>query len=62
MTMLVLIVKTETPRSRAHPLQLHSNFHDQVVVNIVKKDNYFVLIEIFCKYKIVDHTSFANVR
>ncbi len=37
--MLVLIVKTETPRSRTRPLHLHSNFRDQVVVNIVEKDN-----------------------
>jgi hypothetical protein len=59
--MLVLIVKIETPRCTTRPLQLHSNFRDQVVGNIVEKDNYFVLIEIFCKYQIVDHTSFAHV-
>ncbi len=50
--MLVLIVKTETPRSRTLPLQLHSNFRDQVVVNIVEKDNYFVLIEFFVNIKL----------
>jgi len=35
--MPVLIVKIETPRSRTRLLQLHSNFCDQVVVNIVEK-------------------------